>query len=205
MWQGCRDWGALFRINNCPALKSQASKRGSEMIDNPVRGRFNAWFLAALDSYMHWKYAAIKSSLLKQAPSVVVELGPGPGANLRYLPPGTKLIAIEPNRHMHPLLRRRAKQLGIELICVCLPASNSICHRNRWISCSVLWCFARSKIRSKSLRRLANTQTGRLFRMRRACKGPCGFRDPPLAACDQAAVEMGLRGMRLVPRYRGNA
>jgi hypothetical protein len=27
------------------------------MIDNPVRGRFNAWFLAAFDSYMHWKYA----------------------------------------------------------------------------------------------------------------------------------------------------
>lgn len=85
------------------------------MIDNPVRGRFNAWFLAALDSYMHWKYAEIKSGLLKRAPSVVVELGPGPGANLRYLPRGTRLIAIEPNRHMHPILQRRAAQLGIEL------------------------------------------------------------------------------------------
>ncbi len=85
------------------------------MIDNPVRGRFNAWFLAALDSYMHWKYADIKSGLFKHAPSIVVELGSGPGANLRYLPRGTKLIAIEPNRHMHPLLQRRAKQFGIEL------------------------------------------------------------------------------------------
>jgi hypothetical protein len=35
---------------------------------------------------MHWKYAAAKSRLLGQAPAVVVELGPGPGANLRYLP-----------------------------------------------------------------------------------------------------------------------
>jgi ubiquinone/menaquinone biosynthesis C-methylase UbiE len=85
------------------------------MIDNPVRGRFNAWFLAALDNYMHWKYADIKSELFKHAPSVVVELGPGPGANLRYLRRGTRLIAIEPNRHMHPLLQRRAKQFEIEL------------------------------------------------------------------------------------------
>lgn len=85
------------------------------MIDNPIRGRFNAWFLAALDRYMHWKYAEIKSGLFKQAPSVVVELGPGPGANLRYLPRGTRLIAIEPNRHMHPVLELRAKQFGIEL------------------------------------------------------------------------------------------
>jgi ubiquinone/menaquinone biosynthesis C-methylase UbiE len=85
------------------------------MIDNPVRGRFNAWFLAALDGYMHWKYAAIKSRLLGQAPAVVVELGPGPGANLRYLPRGTKLIAVEPNLHMHPMLERRARQLGIDL------------------------------------------------------------------------------------------
>ena len=85
------------------------------MIDNPVRGRFNAWFFAALDGYMHWKYADIKSRLFEQAPPVVVELGPGSGANLRYLPRGTRLIAIEPNRHMHPVLRRRARQCGIDL------------------------------------------------------------------------------------------
>ncbi len=85
------------------------------MIDNPVRGRFNAWFLAALDGYMHWKYATIKSRLLELAPAVVVELGPGAGANLRYLPRGTKLIAVEPNLHMHPVLERRARQLGIDL------------------------------------------------------------------------------------------
>lgn len=85
------------------------------MIDNPVRGRFNAWLLAALDGYMHSKYAEIKSRLLRGAPPVVVELGPGPGTTLRYLPRGTTLIAIEPNRHMHPLLRRQAKRYGIEL------------------------------------------------------------------------------------------
>jgi SAM-dependent methyltransferase len=85
------------------------------MINNPVRGRFNAWFFAALDGYMHWKYDEIKSRLFQQAPPVVVELGPGSGANLRYLPRGSRLIAIEPNRHMHPALRRRAAQCGIDL------------------------------------------------------------------------------------------
>ena len=85
------------------------------MTDNPVRSRFNAWFFSALDGYMHWKYAGIKSALLKNAPAVVVELGPGSGANLRYLPRGTKLIAIEPNIRMHPRLKHRAGQLGIDL------------------------------------------------------------------------------------------
>ncbi|HET7832859.1 MAG TPA: class I SAM-dependent methyltransferase [Gallionella sp.] len=85
------------------------------MTDNPVRGRFNAWLLAALDSYMHRKYVGIKSDLFKPAPAVVVELGPGAGANLRYLPKGTRLIAIEPNQHMHPVLQRQAQRFGIEL------------------------------------------------------------------------------------------
>jgi len=85
------------------------------VINNPVRGRLNAWLLVALDSYMHKKYAAIKSRLLAGVPSVVVELGPGSGANLHYLPAGTRLIAIEPNRQMHDKLRRRAEQCRIDL------------------------------------------------------------------------------------------
>jgi len=94
------------------------------LINNPVRGRFNAWLLAALDGYMHAKYAGIKSRLLADAPSVVVELGPGSGANLRYLPAGTRLIAIEPNRQMHDALRRRAEQYGIDLDLRCLAGEN---------------------------------------------------------------------------------
>jgi SAM-dependent methyltransferase len=94
------------------------------VINNPVRGRFNAWFLAALDGYMHAKYAEIKSRLLADAPSVVVELGPGSGANLRYLPAGTRLIAIEPNRQMHGALRRRAERCGIDLDLRCLAGEN---------------------------------------------------------------------------------
>lgn len=85
------------------------------MIDDPIRGRFNAWFFEALDGYMHRQYADIKPRLLREAPSVVVELGPGSGANLRYLRPGTRLIAFEPNQYMHPILQRRAEHFGIDL------------------------------------------------------------------------------------------
>ena len=85
------------------------------VLDNAIRGRLNAWFFDALEGYMHWKYAGIKSRLLADVPPVLVELGPGAGANLRYLPRGTRLIAIEPNRHYHAVLRRRAKQRGIDL------------------------------------------------------------------------------------------
>jgi SAM-dependent methyltransferase len=85
------------------------------MIDNAVRGRFNAWLFDSLEGYMHRKYATVKPRMLAGAPSVVVELGPGAGANLRYLSPGTQLIAIEPNRRFHAVLRRRAAERNIEL------------------------------------------------------------------------------------------
>lgn len=83
--------------------------------DNPVRSRANAAFFGLMDRYMHWKLGALKARLFAQLPSVVVELGAGTGANFRYLRPGTKVIAIEPNRHMHPRLRRNAARWNIEL------------------------------------------------------------------------------------------
>ncbi len=48
-------------------------------------------------------------------PSVVVELGSEVGANLRYLPPGATLIAIEPNPPMHGRLRTAAGRRGVRL------------------------------------------------------------------------------------------
>jgi ubiquinone/menaquinone biosynthesis C-methylase UbiE len=85
------------------------------MIDNPVRGSFNAWLLGALDGYMHAKYGEAKTRLFKGAPPVVLEIGPGSGANMRYYAPGTRIIAIEPNVRMHERLRQRAKKLGVTL------------------------------------------------------------------------------------------
>ena len=45
----------------------------------------------------------------------VVEIGPGVGANLRHLAPGTRLVAIEPNRYMHEGLRRAATRHEVEV------------------------------------------------------------------------------------------
>ena len=91
------------------------SRGNPPVFDHPVRGRLNAWMLAALEGYMHRKYAGVKSRLLANVPPVIVELGPGAGANFRYLPAGTRLIAVEPNRRMHDALRRRAEQCRIDL------------------------------------------------------------------------------------------
>ena len=85
------------------------------MFDNPLRGRFNAWLLDALDGYMHAKYGVLKVSLLGSIPGTVVELGPGAGANFRYYPAGTHVIAVEPNKRMHERLMRQALRRGVRL------------------------------------------------------------------------------------------
>ena len=82
---------------------------------NPGRGRFNAAFFRVMDGYIDWNLRAHKSPLYKDLPLSVVELGAGVGANLRYLKPGSKLIAVEPNPHMHRPLRKAASKQGIEL------------------------------------------------------------------------------------------
>ncbi|HEU0202510.1 MAG TPA: methyltransferase domain-containing protein [Burkholderiaceae bacterium] len=81
--------------------------------DNPVRGRINAAFFHLMDGYMHWKYAALKKHLFADLPAELVEIGAGAGANLRYFRRGTKVHAIEPNRHMHAKLTARAQRHGI--------------------------------------------------------------------------------------------
>ena len=85
------------------------------MAGNPVRGRFNAWLLDALDDYMHRKYCAVKTRLFRTVPPTIVELGAGSGANFRYFPAGTHVIAVEPNVHMHDRLARNAERYGLTL------------------------------------------------------------------------------------------
>src|SRR5262245_19198375 len=69
--------------------------------DNALRGRFNGWLLDVLDDYMHGKYGLLKSKLFGAVPPTVVDLGAGSGANFRYFPPGTRVVAVEPNSRMH--------------------------------------------------------------------------------------------------------
>jgi SAM-dependent methyltransferase len=86
-----------------------------EFEPHPGRGRFNAAFFLVMDGYINWHLRSHKTRVYGGLSTTVVELGSGVGANLRYLRPGTKLIAVEPNPHMHGLLRRAAARREIEL------------------------------------------------------------------------------------------
>jgi ubiquinone/menaquinone biosynthesis C-methylase UbiE len=115
-----------------PSLEPHATTRGSHAaaafsapLDHPLRGRFNAWFFWLMDAYLHRTYGASKQRLFAGLPRSVVELGPGVGANLRYLAPGSQLFAVEPNPHMHGLLARKAKRRGVQLT-ICATGAESI-------------------------------------------------------------------------------
>lgn len=73
------------------------------------------WFFTWVDRYVHAKYGDKKRELLKNHPGTIVEIGAGYGANFRYLKPGTKVIAIEPNKAFNKLLKKRANSFGIKI------------------------------------------------------------------------------------------
>ena len=80
-----------------------------------MRGRLNAAFFRLVDGYVDRAVGDRKRALLTDLPRELVELGPGVGANFRYLAPGTTVTAVEPNRRMHPGLQRQAHRAGIRL------------------------------------------------------------------------------------------
>ncbi|HET7823523.1 MAG TPA: class I SAM-dependent methyltransferase [Ornithinibacter sp.] len=82
---------------------------------HPARGRFNAAFFHVMGGYLDRHLRERKAAAFADLPPTVVELGAGVGANLRYLPDGAHLIAIEPNPYMHPRLTRAARSRGIDL------------------------------------------------------------------------------------------
>jgi SAM-dependent methyltransferase len=83
---------------------------------NPVRGRLNSAFFALMGGYINQRLAGHKRRILARVGGVVVEIGPGNGPNLRYLPPKTTVHAIEPNPYFHRRLERTAAAHGIDLI-----------------------------------------------------------------------------------------
>ena len=83
--------------------------------DNAVRGPINALVFRVLDGYQHRMFGRRKRALFADLPDRVVEIGPGTGANLRYYRPGTTVVAVEPNRHMHGPLAATAHRRGVDL------------------------------------------------------------------------------------------
>jgi len=92
-----------------------SSPAPQEFAANPVRGRFNSAFFSVMGGYINWHMHQHKSTVFAGLPRSVVEIGSGVGANLRYLPVGAHLIAIEPNPYMHARLRHAARRYGVEL------------------------------------------------------------------------------------------
>ncbi len=80
-----------------------------------LRGRFNAGFFTVMGGYLDWLMRSRKQRVFANAPGEIVELGSGVGANFRYLPPGTRVIAVEPNPAMHHRLLARAARHDITL------------------------------------------------------------------------------------------
>ena len=87
----------------------------TEFSTHPVRGPFNALFFWLTGGLFDQLLGPRKRLLLADLPDTVVELGSGVGANLRYLAPGSRLIAVEPNPAMHGRLRRAARRRGVLL------------------------------------------------------------------------------------------
>ena len=83
--------------------------------NNALLGPINSWMFKVLSGYMDYLFGTSKRALFKNHPETVVEIGPGAGANMRYLKKGTRLIAIEPNVHMHANLKKCAAKYGIQL------------------------------------------------------------------------------------------
>jgi ubiquinone/menaquinone biosynthesis C-methylase UbiE len=80
-----------------------------------ARGPFNAAFFSVMGPYIERNVREHKRRVYAELPDTVVELGAGVGANLRYLRPGSTLVAIEPNTPMHRRLRTAAARRGVHL------------------------------------------------------------------------------------------
>jgi SAM-dependent methyltransferase len=79
------------------------------------RGPFNAAFFRLMGPYIERVLRPHKRRVFSGLPHRVVELGSGVGANLRYMSPGSTLVAIEPNWFMYGRLRAAAKRHRIQL------------------------------------------------------------------------------------------
>jgi ubiquinone/menaquinone biosynthesis C-methylase UbiE len=86
-------------------------------MDAPRAGlsqRIFAWSLAHFNTRYERFISKYKQTLFPGLSGIVVEIGPGTGANLRYLDPQrVHWIGVEPNLFMESYVRKEADRLGI--------------------------------------------------------------------------------------------
>lgn len=81
--------------------------------------------LAFGDEAQHRIYGARKRRLFSDVAGTVVEIGPGTGVNLPYLPDGLRWIGLEPNPHMHDYLRSQLDGRSIDVDLRTAPAQDT--------------------------------------------------------------------------------
>ncbi|MEZ4702190.1 MAG: class I SAM-dependent methyltransferase [Rhodothermales bacterium] len=86
--------------------------------------RFFAWSMATGDAAQERIYGAMKRALFADIEGTVLELGPGTGVNLPFLPAGVAWTGAEPNPHMHPYIRRKASARGLDIRLTADPADS---------------------------------------------------------------------------------
>lgn len=78
----------------------------------------NLAVLRLIDRHFEHGYQSVKRALFADVPAQILELGPGAGANFRYYPKGSHVVAVEPNLHAHPVLVREARRSALNLTIV---------------------------------------------------------------------------------------
>ena len=75
--------------------------------------RFFAWLMQGMAQRYDRALGPRKRQLLGSLHGTVLEIGPGTGGSLAFLPPQARWIGLEPNPAMHEPLRRTADRLGV--------------------------------------------------------------------------------------------
>jgi ubiquinone/menaquinone biosynthesis C-methylase UbiE len=100
-------------------LDASDSDTGTGGFDHGPVSSFNAWFFTAFAPYLNHVAGRHKRQAFAHiAGGTTVEIGAGTGANLRFLPRGTRLVAVEPSLQMHERLVRRCHAAGIDVTVV---------------------------------------------------------------------------------------
>jgi ubiquinone/menaquinone biosynthesis C-methylase UbiE len=71
--------------------------------------------LKIMDPILTRAYRPKKVGLLNNLSGTILETGPGSGLNFRFYAKGSTVIAIEPNRYLHPCLKTAAARNGLSL------------------------------------------------------------------------------------------
>jgi ubiquinone/menaquinone biosynthesis C-methylase UbiE len=81
-----------------------------------LRQRIFAWALARFNTRYERFASKYKQQLFRDLTGTILEIGPGTGANLRYLNPAkVSWIGVEPNPFMQDYLHEEANRLGMPI------------------------------------------------------------------------------------------